>query len=168
MRFFRHPAIRSRTGTAFRTTLLGTAVAAVLASVGVAGGSSDIPVTGSGIAAVGASTRVAAPRAASGGIFAITGNVADLYPGASLPLVLTVSNPESFSIVVTSITTTVGSPSAQCPGTLMTVTPFSGQQAVPALGSSHVTVTASLAHAAPDACQGAIFAFSYAGLAKKK
>jgi hypothetical protein len=167
MRTPRHPAIRSRTGPAFRAALLGTAVAVVLASVGVAGGSSDIPLSGTGVAAVGAST-LAAPRAASGGNFAITGNVAGLFPGASRSLVLSVFNPEPFTIVVTSVTTTVGSPSLQCPGTLMTVTPFSGKRSVPAHGAGQVTVTASLDHSAPNACQGVTFPFHYTGLAKKK
>jgi hypothetical protein len=166
MRTPRHPAIRSRTGPAFRAALLGTAVAAVFASVGVAGGSSDIPLSGTG-AAVGAST-LAAHRTASGANFVITGNVEGLFPGASRSLVLSVSNPEPFTIVVTSITTTVGSPSLQCPGTLMTVTPFSGKRSVPAHGAGQVTVTASLHHSAPNACQGVTFPFHYSGLAKKK
>ena len=159
------PITRSRTGIAFWAALLVTAGAGALASVGVAGGSATFPLAGFGDA-FGGSVH-AGPPAASGGRFAITGNVAGLFPGASLPLVLTVANPEPFPMLVTSISTTVSSPSSQCPGSLVVVTPFSGAHAVPAHGSSQVTVTASLAHAAPNACQGVTFPFHYSGLAQK-
>ena len=161
----RHPVFRSRTGLAV-WALLGTALAVVLASVGVAGGSGRILLSGSGRAAVGDSAHPAR-RAGTSGRFTISGSMAGLFPGASLPLVLTVANPEPYKIVVTSITTTVGSPTTQCPGTLVTVTPFSGKQSVPAHGSVHVTVMASLAHAAPNACQGVTFPFVYSGLGKQ-
>jgi hypothetical protein len=50
----------------------------------------------------------------------------------------------------------------------MTVTPFSGKQSVPAHGAGQVTVTATLDHSAPNACQGVTFLFHYSGLATKK
>jgi hypothetical protein len=162
------PSISRWAGVALLAAVLGAGAAGALASVGVAGGSGDIHLTGSGAAAA-AGPTTSEPAAAAGtpAPFAIKGKVTGLYPGASLPLVLTVSNPEVVKIVVTSITTTVSSPSAKCPASLVTVTPFSGKHAVLAHGSGHVTVTASLAHVAPNACKGVVFPFHYSGLANR-
>jgi hypothetical protein len=161
------PRLRRPVAAALASAALVAVVTGVLVSVGGVGGSGTVPLSGSGLAAVGSDQATAAPAAPAGRI-SISGGVAGLYPGASLPLVLTVVNPEPFKLVVTSVTTTVASSSAQCPGTLLGATPFSGKQAVPAHGSAHVTVTATLAHSAPNACQGAHFPFHYSGLAKKE
>lgn len=158
--------LRRWAGFALWAAVLGAGAAGVLASVGVAGGSDHVRLTGSGGAEVGGPTP-SMPRAAAATPtpFAITGKVAGLYPGGSRPLVLTVSNPNTVKIVVTSITTTVSSPSTKCPASLVTVTPFSGSHTVAANGSGHVTVTATLAHSAPNACKGVHFPFLYTGLA---
>lgn len=99
--------------------------------------------------------------------FGISGGVNGLYPGASLPLVLTISNPHEFKVVVTSVTTLVGTPNAGCSSTNLTVTPFSGSLPVPADGTAQLTVMATLSHAAPDACQGAVFPLEYKGTVVK-
>jgi hypothetical protein len=91
------------------------------------------------------------------GRFTISGKATGLYPGASLPLVLTVSNPQQFTIDVTSITTTVGNASPSCPASLLTVTSFSGDLLVPGQSKATHVVTATLSHATPDACQGVVF-----------
>jgi len=101
------------------------------------------------------------------GTFTIAGSVGGLYPGASAQLVLTVSNPQPFAIDVTSITTTVGNPSASCSASNLTVAAFSGNLTVPGRGSAKVTVPVALSHAAPDACQGVEFPLTYNGLAQK-
>ncbi len=101
------------------------------------------------------------------GRFGISGSVTGLYPGASMPLVLTVSNHQEFTIVVTSITTSVGSPSPACVSANLSVTPFAGNVSVPPEGTSNVTVTVTLSHSSPDACQGAVFPLQYTGTAVK-
>jgi hypothetical protein len=158
--------IRRHLARAFGPVMALTVAACVLVTVGGAGVSETIPLSGSGAATLSSSSS-AIVSSGHGGPFPISGGIAGLYPGASLPLVLTIANPEPFAISVTSVTTTVVSPSAQCPGTLLTVTPFSGTQSVSAHGTSDIIVTVSLAHAAPDACQGATFPFLYNGLATK-
>jgi hypothetical protein len=101
------------------------------------------------------------------GTFTIAGDDSGLYPGASKQLVLVVSNPQHFAIVVTSIQTTVGNASQTCSGSYLSVGAFSGQLQVADGGQASVTVTVTLSHAAPDACQGAIFPLTYHGSAVK-
>ncbi len=105
------------------------------------------------------SPRLARP----GSVFQITGRVAGLYPGQSGPLQLTVTNPQRYSITVTSIATTVGSASSSCPGTYLQVTAFSGSVVVAAQHQVAVTVTATMLSTAPDGCQGTTFPLVYAG-----
>ena len=164
MRTPHQPVLRFHAGAALLVVALGAGAVGALASVGGSGGSADIKLSGAGAAGVGDTTTAGAPSAvAASGRFTITGHVSSLYPGASRALALTIFNPESYGIIVTSITTKVGSPSAACPGTLASVTTFAGSKTVPAHASRHVTVEASLAQAAPNACQGAFFPFLYSG-----
>lgn len=99
--------------------------------------------------------------------FRISGSVGGLYPGDSAPLMLTVTNPQQFAIVVTSIATTAGSPNPGCVAGYLTVAGFSGQLTVAAQGSGQISVPVTLSHAAPNACQGAIFPLTYSGSAHK-
>jgi hypothetical protein len=103
----------------------------------------------------------------SPGSFRIGGTVDGLYPGDSTELVLTVTNPQHFAIVVTTISTTVESPSAGCGAPNLTVAGFTGHLLVGAHGSAQLTVPVALSYAAPDACQGALFPLQYSGLARK-
>jgi hypothetical protein len=100
--------------------------------------------------------------------FTIGGDVGGLFPGDSVQLVLTVSNSFNFPIDVTSITTEIGAPNPGCVGSYLTVGAFSGHLAVPAGGSAQLSVPTTLSHAAPDACQGAVFPLTYSGLAVKR
>lgn len=129
-----------------------------------AGPSAGLTINGAGAASVSASTSGQAPPGHSDA-FGISGSVSGLYPGASLPLTLTITNREPFLIVVTSISTSVGKPKAGCDATNLGVTQFTGELRVPSGGAAQLTVTATLAHAAPDACQGAVFPLRYAGTA---
>ena len=95
--------------------------------------------------------------------FTISGSVSGLYPGAALPLVLTVTAPKSYSITVSSITTAVKSQTNGCTSTVLTVSSFSGSLSVPAKQSAQTTVLAQMDHTAPDACQGAKFRLIYSG-----
>ena len=117
--------------------------------------------------------EAASTRGASGGAtgvksrppFSIAGGLTGLYPGLTAPLVLTLSNPGQTQITVTSVTTSVGDASASCPAADVSVSAFSGRLVVPAHGSAALTVSATMAHTAPDACQGAVFPFTYTGQA---
>jgi hypothetical protein len=98
--------------------------------------------------------------------FRIAGSVGGLYPGFTKALVLTVTNPQFFRIVVTSITTTAKGASSTCLASNLSVKAFSGQLSVPARGSAKVSVPASLAQGAPDACIGATFPLSFHGVGR--
>lgn len=107
---------------------------------------------------------VAAPGAGVAATpFSISGKVTGLYPGKTLALVLTVTNPNKSSITVASITTAVSSVSTACAASNLKVTSFSGSLTVGALASAKVTVHATLLHSAPDACQGGMFDLHYSG-----
>jgi hypothetical protein len=99
--------------------------------------------------------------------FSITGSMTGLYPGETAPLSLTVHNSEHFAITVTSISTDVGAPGGGCAAANLTVGQFVGALPVAATGSAHVSVPITLVHAAPDACQGAVFPLTYTGQGRK-
>jgi hypothetical protein len=99
------------------------------------------------------------------GAFSIAGSVRGLYPGEALPLVLTVTNPWPYAIVVTTVTTDVGGAHPGCGAANLSVEAFSGQLHVSAKGSGRTVVDARMRKAAPDACQGAVFPLSYSGSA---
>jgi len=101
------------------------------------------------------------------GSFRIAGSAAKLYPGATVPLVLTVTNPQKFVIVVTSLTVKVSNASAKCAGTNLTVSAFAGKLSVPAHASAKATLHLSMHFGALDACEGAKFPLSFHGLARK-
>lgn len=95
--------------------------------------------------------------------FSIAGRAVGLYPGATLPLVLSVTNPQSFSITVTSISTAVTGGTARCRDDEIAVSPFAGELVVPQSGSASTTVSVAMTHSAPNGCQGATFTFEYSG-----
>jgi hypothetical protein len=101
------------------------------------------------------------------GAFTIAGSIGGLWPGHSAPLVLTVYNPQPFTIDVRSISTVVGTPKTGCTASNLTVAGFAGRLYVPAGGMAHLSVPVALIHAAPDACQGAVFPLTYSGFARK-
>jgi hypothetical protein len=121
--------------------------------------------------AAGADTTVggqSSPPAAAAAttMFKISGSVKGLFPGSSVPLVLSIVNPQSYPIVVSSITTRVGKTNRPgCSSTFLSVAPFSGAIAVAAKGSAAVIVSVTLSHAAPNACEGAVFPLKYSGSA---
>ena len=109
-------------------------------------------------------TGPAKPSAASKGTFSISGGLTGLYPGDAAPLVLSVFNPNSAPITVTSITTTVGKASSACQAKNLSITPFQGSLTVGPGGSAQVSVTAAMAYSAPNACEGVVFPLQYAGV----
>jgi hypothetical protein len=121
----------------------------------------------SGTGAAGAPSQPVTAVAATAGSFPISGDIAGLYPGAQLPLVLTVHNPQHFAIVVTTLSVSVGDAAPGCTAANLTATSFSGQLQVPALGAAAVSVHVTMVHSAPNACQGVVFPLHYSGLASK-
>ena len=145
-----------RLSAALGVLIAGVALGAIAQSSGGAGHPPGVSLVGVGLAAGTNQSQ-----------FTISGGVSGLYPGSSLPLKLTITNPQQFTIDVTSVTTTVGAVSAGCAATLLSVTPFAGNLLVPAQGKATLVVQASLDHSAPDGCQGATFPLTYSAVAVK-
>lgn len=127
------------------------------------------------------------------GSFTVAGQAQGLYPGAVVALPVTLSNPQSFGIVVNQLSVTVQTPilpSPPLPRVSLTpaCTAAAVQVGVLANGAfqaqNPITVSVNLAKNAtnvalpstvylhmvaspPDACQGASFALSYGGSAVK-
>ena len=99
----------------------------------------------------------------SSNVFTISGTVSGLFPGATLPLVLTVTDTKNYAITVSSISAVVSSQTTGCAGSNVTISSFTGSLAVAAKHSAHTTVSAQMSHGAPDACQGAKFKILYSG-----
>jgi hypothetical protein len=104
-------------------------------------------------------------NASAAAAFSITGNVAGLYPGKTLPLVLSVTNSQASAITVTSITTTIGNAGSVCTAKYLKVTHFGGHLHVGTKKTATVTVKVTLLHSAPNRCEDAVFPFTYSGLA---
>jgi len=99
--------------------------------------------------------------------FAISGRVGGLYPGAVLPLPLTITNPWNFAIIVTSISAAIYAGGPACAAANLSVSTFSGHLVVDARGLAHTSLEVALAHSAPDTCQGAVFPLVYSGVARR-
>lgn len=112
-----------------------------------------------------ASAAPALPAVTQPNVFTIGGSVSGLYPGATRQFVLTVANPQPYPITVLSIFTTVQGLTAGCSFTTLTVSKFSGSLSIPPKQWRHAVVSAHMAHAAPNACQGAHFQLLYTGTA---
>jgi hypothetical protein len=95
--------------------------------------------------------------------FTISGSIGGLWPGKAARLVLAVHNPQPYAIAVTSISTTVESPGVPCAASALSVRAFAGMLHVGAKATAHVSVPITLAHSAPDACEGAVFPLRYNG-----
>jgi hypothetical protein len=155
-----------------RTRARSTSVARLTAAgVLVAGGALAAAAWGapaSGASIVGSGSSLPRPsgtlRAANA--FSISGGVKGLYPGRTVPLVLTVTNPLSRAIVVTALSTSVSGVSAACAAANVTVTRFSGNLRVAARHRVTTAVKVKMLHSASNACQGARFTFHYHGVAK--
>jgi hypothetical protein len=99
--------------------------------------------------------------------FVVSGHVEDLRPGGSLPMVLTVENPNSVAIRVTSITVQASAASTGCPASALTLPNWTGSLFVAKDGTATLTVDVALKATAPDACQGATWSLRYGGTAVK-
>jgi hypothetical protein len=99
--------------------------------------------------------------------FVVSGQVENLRPGGSRPMVLTVRNPNSVGIRVTSLTVRAGAASAACQASSLTLPQWTGSLVVPKNGTATLTVNVALKSTAPDACQGARWPLTYGGTAVK-
>jgi hypothetical protein len=99
--------------------------------------------------------------------FVVSGNVEDLRPGGTRPMVLTVRNPNSVAIRVTSITVSAGGAGGGCTAASLTLPHWTGSLQVPKRGTAAVTVDVALKPTAPDACRGAQWPLTYGGAAVK-
>jgi hypothetical protein len=109
--------------------------------------------------------------------FGLSGTVSDLAPGVSSTLVVTVTNPYSVPITLTSLRVSVPTVPANCPasdlslastaftGSPPTVTVSGLSRTVPANGSSSVSLPILLTRNAANGCQNVAFPFSYSGTA---
>jgi hypothetical protein len=99
--------------------------------------------------------------------FVVSGHVEELRPGGTRPMVLTVRNPNSVAIRVTSLTVTAGSVPG-CPAAALALPQWTGSLLVPKKnGTATLTVDVQLRPSAPDACQGARWPLTYGGTAVK-
>jgi hypothetical protein len=99
--------------------------------------------------------------------FVVSGHVQNLRPGASRPMVITVRNPNSVAIRVTSVTMAAGTAGPSCPASALTLRPWTGGLVVPKRGTASTTVDVGLKPTAPDACQGARWPLTFGGTAVK-
>jgi hypothetical protein len=161
-----------------RAGVLVVATLAFLLAGNASGGGGlprDIILTGSGgsgdavkpTQGQGAEMTSGQPTSTTARAFRISGSAAKLYPGLTVPLVLTVTNLRLFPLVVTSLTVSAGDASGACVAANLSVNSFSGHLLVPAGGTAKTTLQVAMNHAAPDACQGAKFPLRYSGTATK-
>jgi hypothetical protein len=95
--------------------------------------------------------------------FSATGSVDGLYPGATIPLTLTLINNTGATIEVTSLTVAVANASSSCVASNLVVGAFDGPVTVPKKGSAPTVIPITMRTQAPNACQGATFSLTYSG-----
>jgi len=150
--------MRIRRSLATATLGVGLLVCA-LGPVAAATGPSGTILTGYGTSVPGSGGQ-----ATTAG-FTITGSVTGLYPGKGTFLHLTVTNPQTVAITVTSITTVVGNASLFCKASNVAVRAHTGSFVVQPGKKVTVAVLAHMYHSAPNYCQGQKFPFTYTGSA---
>jgi hypothetical protein len=108
-------------------------------------------------------------NSAAGHAFTLSGSVDGLAPGKPAPLRLTVANPDSQPIRLTSATATPRSASSVCPASLLTIKAFSGtpETIVAARSRAVIELTVTLSAQAPEACKKVSFPLTYAGQAEQ-
>jgi hypothetical protein len=151
---------------------LGTLALLGVLALGLAGSGSgprpdQMSLSGYGSSGVAGRAASSAPKVTTNGTFKISGTVAGLYPGLTKSLVLTVTNPQGFAIVVTSLVTKDKAASVSCAASYLAVGAFSGHLSVPAHGSAKTSVHATLSAGTPNACKGKTFPLVYSGAARE-
>jgi hypothetical protein len=100
--------------------------------------------------------------------FSITGNIDGLVPGKRATLPVRVRNPWSWAIRVTSLKVRVHASGRACPVRNVRIARFSGSFLVRAHSTRVRPLGASLSQAAPAVCQGATFALTFRGTARRR
>jgi hypothetical protein len=103
--------------------------------------------------------------AKSTGSFYLSGDIVGLYPGIKAPLVISITNPNPFPIVVDWISVKPLDANPGCIRKLVRAIGWSTPILVEGGGTRQVTTHIHMRPRAPDACQGATFPLIYKGLA---
>lgn len=100
--------------------------------------------------------------------FSISGSVRDLYPGGTVPLVLTLTNPNTVAIRVSSLTVAVSAAGRACPASALDVSAYvPGSVVVPGNGTATATLQVRMTSDSPDGCRATSFRLTYSGTAVK-
>lgn len=132
-----------------RSTVLTVAAVAVLGTAGAAAAywtTTGGPATGSG-------------TTGTASISASAGTASGLYPGATVPVAVTVTNggPRPVALSTVAVGAVEAAPSAAC-AAAVTATPLAaGLPTIPAGATTSVNLTVSMNTAAANTCQGAVF-----------
>jgi LPXTG-motif cell wall-anchored protein len=110
-------------------------------------------------APAGAAKRIA--RSAAATSFELQGDVAGLYPNATVVTPIRVHNPQPFIVTVETAQVTVGDARPGCSGTNVTARSVGGEVVVPANGDATLPVEFHMPASTPDACQGASFPLTF-------
>lgn len=94
----------------------------------------------------------------------VTGGVTGLYPGATRPLVLTFTNPNSQKVTITQFTVTASDVSTNCRGSLVTASGFS-PFSIERNATATETLQVTLASTATNACRDKTWTLTYSGTA---
>jgi hypothetical protein len=97
--------------------------------------------------------------------FEISGEVNGLYPGANTTLEAHVTNPQPFTIRVTSVATAVEDANPSCPGSMLEIGDVRAPVDVPSGATGSVPLTVQMDGNAPDACEGTIFTLEFVATA---
>ena len=84
--------------------------------------------------------------------YKVTGSAAGLYPGASVPMVITITSSETKPITVQTLNALITSPVAGCKASYFTLAPYKTKLVVKAKSSGIVTLPITMAKTAPQAC----------------
>jgi len=100
--------------------------------------------------------------------FSIRGHVDGLMPGKRSPLVLTIRNPWSRTIRVTSVGARIGPSGRPCQLRNLTVSRFRGSLVVRPRSIRRLVLSAGLRAGAPAGCRGATFGLTFHGTAVRR
>lgn len=139
-------------------------------SPGVPGASEGSAQEGTGIGTVecvlaepDAGSSIDCPRT-----FTIEGSASGLFPGATVPLLLTIRNPNDEAISVKTVTVSVAAASLRsCDTSVLHTTDYAGPGfVVRGHGSKVISLPLAMSRRASDACQKVTFTLSYDGRAE--
>jgi len=144
------------------------------------GGAFAVVITGLGLMTWLGAPPATVPAANGNGekTFAISdipGRASALYPGATGSRGIRLGNTENFTILVQTVTATVGKPTdakgkpvTACPASAVHVDALPAPVAVPSTGTADLTLVTHMLATAPDACRNLTFPLTYTGTAVKR